>query len=255
MSDPISVEAGEVTTITVDRPEAMNALTMEAIDGLEEAVRDAEDADARVLVLAGGGDRAFIAGGDLAAMRDFSPAEAEEFAEHGHRLCGQLESFPGPVVAAIDGHALGAGLELALACDLRVASADATFGEPEIDLGVMPGFGGTQRLPRHVGDERARRLLFFGERFDAREALEYGLVGEVVDPEAFEDHVADLAADLAARPAEALRGMKAALNARFDATLAGGLECEREEFRELFGTHDQREGMAAFLEDREPEFE
>ncbi|MFB6295602.1 MAG: enoyl-CoA hydratase/isomerase family protein [Halobacteriales archaeon] len=255
MSDPISVDAGEVTTIAVDRSEAMNALTMEAIERLEEAVRDAEEAGARVVVLAGAGDRAFVAGGDLAAMREFSPAEADRFAERGHRLCARLESFPAPVIAAIDGPALGAGLELALACDLRVASADVVFGEPEIDLGVMPGFGGTQRLPRHVGDERARRLLFLGERLDAEEALACGLVGEVVEPGAFTDRIEELAADIAARPAKALRGMKAALNARFDATLAEGLDREREEFRELFGTRDQREGMAAFLEDREPDFE
>lgn len=255
MSDPISVEGGDVTTITVDRPEAMNALTVDAIDGIDDAVQIAEAAGARVIVLASAGDRAFVAGGDLTAMRDFSPDEAHAFAERGHQLCGQLESFPGPVVAAIDGHALGAGLELALACDIRVASADAMFGEPEIDLGVIPGFGGTQRLPRHVGDERARRLLFLGERFDAHEALEYGLVGEVVDPGAFDDRIADLAATLAARPAKALRAMKATLNARFDAALDEGLEREREEFRELFGTHDQREGMTAFLEGREPEFE
>jgi len=254
MSDQVSVDAGEVTTIAVDRPEAMNALTMDAIDALHGAIREAEDRDARVLVLTGTGE-AFVAGGDLSAMKEFSPAEAAAFAERGHELCGAIESFPGPAIAAINGHALGAGLELALACDLRVASERAILGEPEIELGVIPGFGGTQRLPRHVGDETARRLLFFGNRVDAQDAQELGLVGDVVAHDELDAYVDEMAADLAARPAAALRAAKATLNERFETTLEGGLAAERAAFAELFGTHDQREGMAAFVEDREPEFE
>jgi enoyl-CoA hydratase/carnithine racemase len=254
MPDPISVDAGEVTTITVDRPEAMNALTMGAIEALHDAIEDARG-EARVVVLTGAGENAFIAGGDLSRMKGFSPGEAREFSERGHDLCERIESFPTPVVAAINGHALGAGLELALACDLRVASERAILGEPEVDLGVIPGFGGTQRLPRHVGDETARRLLFFGDRIDAQDALELGLVGDVVAHDELDTYVGDLAADLAAKPAGALAAAKASLNERFESSLPEGLAAEREAFADLFGTHDQREGMAAFLEDRDPEFE
>jgi enoyl-CoA hydratase len=255
MADPISVDAGDVTTITVDRPDAMNALTMEAIDALHEAIRSAENDGARVLVITGAGDEAFIAGGDLSRMKDLSPEEAGAFAERGHELCAAIASFPAPVIAAIGGHALGAGLELALACDLRVASERAILGEPEVELGVIPGFGGTRRLPRHVGDETARRLLFFGDRVDARDARELGLVGEVVAHDRLEDHVGEMAAELAGKPPGALAAAKAVLNERFESGLSEGLVAEREAFADLFGTHDQREGMAAFLEDRDPEFD
>jgi len=254
MTDPISVDAGEVTTIAVDRPEAMNALTMGAIEALHDAIEDARG-EARVVVLTGAGEDAFIAGGDLSRMKGFSPGEARAFSERGHDLCARIESFPTPVVAAINGHALGAGLELALACDLRVASERAILGEPEVELGVIPGFGGTQRLPCHVGDETARRLLFFGDRVDAQDAQELGLVGDVVAHDELDGVVDALAAELAAKPAGALRAAKRALNERFESTLSEGLEAEREAFVGRFGTHDQHEGMAAFLEDREPAFE
>jgi enoyl-CoA hydratase/carnithine racemase len=139
MSDPISVDAGDVTTITVDRPEAMNALTTGTVEALRGAIREAEERQARVLVLTGAGDRAFIAGGDLSRMAELTPGEARDFAERGHELCDAIETFPAPVIAVINGHALGAGLELALACDLRVASERAVLGEPEVELGVIPG--------------------------------------------------------------------------------------------------------------------
>jgi enoyl-CoA hydratase len=147
MGDPISVDPGEVTTLTVDRPDAMNALTTETVAALGDAIRDAEDRETRVLIITGAGEDAFIAGGDLSRMADLTPDEARAFAERGHELCGAIERVPMPVIAAINGHALGAGLEIALACDLRVASERAILGEPEVELGVIPGFGGTQRLP------------------------------------------------------------------------------------------------------------
>jgi len=254
MTEPISVDAGEVTTIAVDRPAAMNALTMEAIDALDGAIGDATESGARSLVITGTGDDAFIAGGDLSRMKEFSPAEARAFAERGHELCAAVESFPAPVIASINGHALGAGLELALACDLRVASERAILGEPEIELGVIPGFGGTQRLPRHVGDETARRLIFFGDRVDAQDAQELGLVGDVVAHEELDEYVGGLASDLAKRPPRALGAAKTALNGRFGSTLREGPEAEADIFAGLFGTRDQREGMTAFLEGREPDF-
>lgn len=254
MSSTVRLDAGAVSTITIDRPDAMNALTLETIDDLRDALTSVEG-EAGAVVLTGAGDDAFVAGGDLSFMRDLDADGAADFAERGHRLCEAVEAFPAPVIAAINGYAFGAGLELALACDLRVASERAILGEPEVDLGVMPGFGGTQRLPRHVGDEMARRLLFFGDRIDAQDALECGLVGDVVAHAELETYATGLAEDLAEKPAGALRATKEALNARFETTLSDGLARERELFAERFGTREQREGMTAFLEDREPEFE
>ncbi len=255
MGDPISVDPGEVTTLTVDRPDAMNALTTEAVKTLRDAVQDAGNRETRVLVITGAGEDAFIAGGDLSRMADLTPEEARAFAERGHDLCAAIEAVPVPVIAAINGHALGAGLEVALACDLRVASERAILGEPEVELGVIPGFGGTQRLPRHVGDETARRLIFFGDRVDAQDARELGLVGDVVAHDELDAYVDKLASDLAEKPSRALGAAKTAFNERFESTLTEGLAAERNSFAELFGTHDQREGMTAFLEDRDPDFE
>ncbi len=254
MTGTVRIDGGDVSTLVLDRPERMNPLTPEAIDDLDDALRSVEQ-DARVVVLTGAGDDAFIAGGDLTYMQDLSPTDATAFAEQGHGLCESIEQFPAPVIASINGYAFGAGLELALACDLRVASERAVLGEPEIELGVIPGFGGTQRLPRHVGDELARRLLYFGDRIDAQDAYECGLVGDVVAHDELEDYVSELATELAEKPRGALRATKEALNARFEMTQSAGLARERELFAERFGTHDQREGMAAFLEDRDPAFE
>jgi enoyl-CoA hydratase len=158
-------------------------------------------------------------------------------------------------VAAINGYAFGGGMEVALACDLRVASEQAVLGQTEIDLGIIPGWGGTQRLPRLVGDEIARRLIYFGDRLDATDAYEEGLVGDVVAHDELDDHVADLAGDLAAQPATALRAAKEALNQSAQTSLDAGLDFERRTWAGLFGSHDQREGMQAFLDDREPDFE
>ena len=244
-----------VATITVDRPESMNALNVETLDALEEALDEAAAADASVLVLAGAGDDAFVAGADIGYMKDLSVEEAERYAAQGHRICDAVASFPGVTIAKLDGYALGGGMELALACDLRVASDDAVLGQTEIDLGIVPGWGGTQRLPRIVGDELARRLIFFGERVDATDAYDYGLVGEVVAHDEIDDRVAETASELAAKPTFALRAAKEALDVAHDASERAGLAYERRTWSGLFGTHDQREGMAAFLEDREPEFE
>jgi enoyl-CoA hydratase/carnithine racemase len=244
-----------VATITVDRPEQLNALTVDTLEAIEEALDEAEAAGARALVLAGAGDEAFVAGADISYMVELSTPEAQAYAELGHRVANAIESFPAPTIAAIDGYAFGGGSELALACDLRVAAERAVIGQTEIDLGIIPGWGGTQRLSRLVGDERAKRLVFLGERIDASEAAEIGLVGEVVGDDAFDDRIDELAGELAAKPAFAMRAAKEALNAARDGTQAGGLALERRAWAGLFGTHDQREGMTAFLEKREPDFE
>jgi len=251
----LDVDADGVATLTVDRPDQLNALTVETLDAIEDALDEAADRDTRVLVLAGAGDEAFVAGADISYMVELSTPEAQAYAELGHRVADAIETFPAPTVAAIDGYAFGGGCELALACDLRVAAESAVLGQTEIDLGIIPGWGGTQRLSRLVGDETAKRLVFLGERIDASEAAEVGLVGEVVDDDAFDDRIDELAGELAAKPAFATRAAKEALNAVHDGTQQGGLALERRAWSGLFGTHDQREGMRAFLEKREPEFE
>jgi enoyl-CoA hydratase/carnithine racemase len=244
-----------VVTLTVDRPDRMNAMNVETLDALEAALTEAKLRDARCLVLTGAGDDAFIAGADIGHMSDLSTPEAHVYAEQGHRLCRALEDFPAPTIAAVNGYAFGGGCELALACDLRVASERAVLGQTEIDLGIIPGWGGTQRLPRLVGDEMARRLIFFGERLDAQDANECDLVGEVVAHDQLDDHVAEMAAELADKPRFALAAAKESLNMHHRADAEAALAFERRAWSGLFGTHDQAEGMTAFVEKRDPDFE
>ena len=241
-----------VATLTVDRPEALNSLNVETLEAIEAALGEAERESVRALVVTGAGEKAFVAGADISYMADLGGQEAQAYAELGHDVMDAVESFPAPAVAAINGYAFGGGLELAMACDLRVAEAGVLVGQPEIDLGVIPGFGGTQRLPDLVGDEYARRLIYTGERIDAETAHEHGLVGEVVEDA--KARAAGQAAELAEQPAFALRAAKEAIN-RAGGDREGGLAFERRAFASLAGSHDQREGMAAILEDREPEFE
>jgi enoyl-CoA hydratase/carnithine racemase len=245
----------DVGTLTVDRPDSLNALNTETMDALEEALDAAEEADVRVLILTGAGDKAFVAGADIGYMQSLTTEEAGAYAEQGHAICQGLERFPGVTIAAVNGYAFGGGCEFALACDLRVASERAVLGQTEIDLGIIPGWGGTQRLPALVGDEVARRLIFFGDRIDAGDAYEHGLVGEVVAHDQLDDHVREMADELAAKPKFALRAAKEALNTYHEAPRDVGLDFERRAWSGLFGTHDQREGMAAFVEKRDPEFE
>ncbi|MFB6281362.1 MAG: enoyl-CoA hydratase/isomerase family protein [Haloferacaceae archaeon] len=250
----LSVE-DDVATLTVDRPERHNALNVATLEAMRDALAEAEAEDARALVVTGAGEEAFVAGADIDHMRDLSTPEALAYADLGHEVCRAIETFPAPVIAAINGYAFGGGCELALAADLRVASERAVIGQTEIDLGIVPGWGGTQRLPRLVGDEIARRMVFFGERIDATDAHEHGLVGEVVAHADLDEHVAGMAADLASRPRHALRAAKEAIGMYHEADAHDALAFERRAWSGLFGTHDQREGMTAFLEDREPEFE
>jgi enoyl-CoA hydratase/carnithine racemase len=251
----LAVDDDDVATITVDRPDRMNALNVATIEALSEALDAARAAEARALVLTGAGDEAFVAGADISHMQDLSTPEAYVYAELGHEVADDVESFPAPTIAAINGYAFGGGAELALACDLRVASERAIIGQTEIDLGIVPGWGGTQRLPRLVGDEMARRLVFFGDRVDAEDAHEMGLVGDVVAHDELDECVTGLARDLAEKPRFALQAAKDLMNARYETSQEGAMALERRTWSGLFGTHDQREGMAAFLEKRDPEFE
>lgn len=245
--------SGSVATIRLDRPPA-NALNLVASLELQEAARAvAEDRSVRAVVV-WGGERIFAAGADIAEMVEQGPAEVEPQVTALERACRELEAVPKPVVAAISRYALGGGYELALACDIRVAGADAKVGLPEIRLGIIPGAGGTQRLPRLVGLRVARELIYSGRHVPADEALRLGLVDRVVPPE--EVYAAALAeAERWARgPTVAIGAAKAALRAAA-AGLEEGLAVERREFLRLFDTRDKTEGMRAFLEKREPRFE
>ena len=254
MSDLVLLETGDVSTITINRPDALNSLNVETLEALGDAIDEAASTDPRVLVLTGAGEKAFAAGADIAYMQDIDTEEAQAYAERGHRVVNSLEDFPAPVIAAVNGYAFGGGCEIALACDLRVASERAVIGQTEIDLGIIPGWGGTQRLPRLVGDEMARRMIFFGERVDAQDAQEYGLVGDVVAHDELDSYVTDMAEELASKPQFAMQAAKEALNLERRREPDAGLAYERRAWSGLFGTADQREGMEAFVEKRDPEF-
>ena len=252
--DTVTLEWNDdVATITVDRPESLNALNRETLVALEKALE--ETIEARAVVFTGAGEDAFVAGADIAAMQEMETTEAQEYAELGHRVFDAIQYHDAPVVAAVNGYAFGGGCELTLACDLRIASENAVFGQTEIDLGIIPGWGGTQRLPRIVGDATARRMIFLGERLGAEEAADVGLVQEVVSQDELEETVEEIAEQLAASPRVAMTAAKEALNQSLESPEPAGLTYERRLWSGLFGSHDQREGMAAFLEKRDPDFE
>jgi enoyl-CoA hydratase/carnithine racemase len=245
---------GAVATVRLDRPPA-NALGRAVSLELQEAARAlAADASVRAVVV-WGGERIFAAGADIKAMAGWGPAEVEPDVSALEQACRDLEAIPKPVVAAIAGYALGGGCEVALACDFRIAAEGAKLGLPEIRLGIIPGAGGTQRLPRLIGPGAAREMIYSGRHVDAEEALALGLVDRVVPG----DRVYAVALEEARRWAEgptlALGAAKAAVNAAAELDRAGGLRVEHDVFVRLFGTADQREGMRAFLEKREPGFE
>jgi enoyl-CoA hydratase/carnithine racemase len=246
---------GDVATLTVDRPEALNALNVETLEAMGDAVDEAREAGVRALVVTGAGDDAFIAGADIKYMKDLGAEAAAEWGALGHAVADSLAEFPGVTIAAVNGFAFGGGCEMAIACDLRVASESAIIGNTEIDLGIIPGWGATQRLPKLVGDETARRMIYLGQRLDAERAHEVGLVGEVVPDDELNERAAELAEEVASKPAFALQTAKQAIAQSYEASQGAGLDYEKRAFASLFGTPDQREGMAAFVEDREPEFE
>ncbi len=248
--DPPELLAG-VALVTLNRPRALNALSFELLQRLAEAV-EALDADpaCRAIVITGAGTRAFAAGADVAELA----AQTTESlaASEGFRGWDRVAAVATPTIAAVRGYALGGGAELALACDMLVAADTATFGQPEIHLGVIPGAGGTQRLARAIGKARTMDLVLTGRRVDAVEAERLGFVTRVVPAAETLASALDLAAAVAAQPPQAVRAAVAAVRAAFETPLAEGLIVERDLFRALFGTPDQEEGMRAFLDRREP---
>jgi len=242
-----------VATITLDRPRRLNALDAETLRELARAVRDVRrNGSVRALVVTGAGEKAFSAGADIPALAAMSAAEGHAYSRLGHDVLLRLEALPVPVIAAVDGVALGGGLELALACDLIVASERARFGQPEINLGLIPGFGGTQRLVRRIGQARARELIYLGHTISAEEALRIGLVTRVVPAAALETEAARLAAELAAKAPLALAQAKRATAVAADADLETGCRYEVEAFGVTFAAEDRVEGLTAFMDKRKP---
>jgi enoyl-CoA hydratase len=254
---PVLVEQRDdgVAVVTIDRPDALNALNGETLTALRDRLRElAGDADVHVLVVTGAGGRAFAAGADIKEMVHMGVLDSHAWGSLGHECARLLETMPKPTIAAVNGIAVGGGCELALACDIRYAADNASFGQPEINLGVIPGWGGTQRLARAVGAGLAKDLILTGRTIDAAEAFRIGLVSAVHPHEELLDRVLETAASLARKSPVALSAAKDAANRALQGDLGAGLAYEAILFSALFATEDQKEGMMAFSEKREPGF-
>jgi enoyl-CoA hydratase len=244
-----------IARITFDRPKAMNALNGELLAEFADALTHIDaDEDIRVLILTGAGQKAFVAGADITELATYDPLQAKSFSATGHRVIGTLQQLSIPVIAAVNGYALGGGCELALACDFIYASENAMFGLPEINLGIIPGFGGTQRLPRQVGTNRAKEMIFTGKMITAAEAENIGLVNRVLPPEALLEETRKTAAIMAAKGRASLRAAKQAVNRGSEIDLDSGCAMEIDAFALCFGSQDAQEGTTAFLEKRKPDF-
>jgi enoyl-CoA hydratase len=249
-------EDGKVGVLTVNRPQALNALNAATLDEIAQAlVRVDQDAAVRVLLITGAGDKAFVAGADIAAMRDMSALEAQTFSVLGQRVMHAVEALPVPVIALVNGYALGGGCELAMSCDWIMASERAVFGQPEVNLGIPPGFGGTQRLARLVGRARALELVVTGRSIKPDEALRIGLVNEIVPAAELTEKGLAVARLIAAKAPVAVRVAKQAVQRGLDLDLANACVLESSLFALAFGTADRKEGMTAFLEKRAAKFE
>jgi enoyl-CoA hydratase len=248
------VEDG-VAIVTIDRPKVLNALNPETLAEIGDAfTKIGNDDTVRVAILTGGGDKAFVAGADISAMVEYGPQDADKFAAAGQAVLNTIENCPKVVIAAVNGFALGGGTEIAMACDFIYASEKAKFGQPEISLGIIPGFGGTQRLPRIVGKPMAMELVVTGDIINATEALRIGLVNKLFPPDELMDQAMATAKKIASKGLVALRIAKECVNKGPDVDLPNALLLERQGFALLCSTEDQKEGMGAFLAKRKPEF-
>ena len=254
--DYVKVEQdGGIVTLTIDRQEKLNALDPQVVEEIGQALLEVESEGPNAIIVTGAGEKSFVAGADIAAMSEMDPIEAKRFAEIGHAAMALLDKSPVPTIAAVNGFALGGGCEIALACDIRIAAENALFGFPEVGLGILPGMGGTQRLPRLIGPAFAKELIFTGRRIGAEEAKEMGLVNRVVPEGEALATAGEIAAEISANGPIAVRHAKAAANRSLDVDLISGLEYEADQFALLFATGDAKEGMGAFIERRKPEFE
>ncbi len=240
--------------LKVNRPRALNALNPETIRELSEALDEIlNHKEIRGVILTGEGEKAFIAGADISRMPDMSPQEAERFAEEGQKLTLKMEEYPLPIIAAVNGYALGGGTELALACDFIYASPKAVFGQPEVNLGIIPGFGGTQRLARVVGVNQAMEIILTGRHIPAEEAYRIGLVNKLVEGDLIEEAKKTIS-EIAGRGPLAVMYAKKAVRRGLELAIEAGLELERSLFGLVFASEDRIEGVKAFLEKRKPEF-
>jgi len=255
MSEVVSLTMhGSTALVTIERERALNAINAAVLEGLSLAVEQCRASDEiRVVVLAGSGDKAFVAGADIASMESLTPPQAESFARRGQEVLSALESLSQPTLAAVGGFALGGGCELAMACDLILVGERARFGQPEVKLGVIPGFGGTQRLVRRVGRTAALDLCLTGRMIGAEEALRMGLASRRVEGDVVEAALA-IADEIAGYGPVALAYAKRAIHDHADGSMESGLAAERALFGLCFATEDQGEGMRAFLEKRSPSF-
>ena len=244
-----------IATITLNRPEALNAFSKESVEEVLQALEDAKnDEKTRVIVLTGVGEKAFSAGADIKAMAGMNALKARELSLMGEKLCLAFENFEKPVIAALNGYALGGGLEVAMSCDLRIASENARMGQTEVNIGLIPGWGGTQRLTRLVGATKAKELVFTGRIIDAKMAEQLGILNMVVPADKFKETVRQFALDLAAKPPVAIKVAKALINKGADIGLDSALALEREGFGVVASTEDLQEGVKAFTEKRKPLF-
>ena len=244
-----------ITTITFNRPKALNALSNDLLYEFNDALDEITmDESIRVLILTGSGDKSFIAGADITELATFNTLQAKVFAQNGHNIINRLPELPIPVIAAVNGYALGGGSEMALACDFIYASTNAMFGLPEITLGLIPGFGGTQRLPRLIGSNRAKEMIFTGKMINAEEAEKIGLVNRIYSPESLIENVLKTAQTISAKGKVALRAAKQTVNAGIETDLSTGCRMEIDAFALCMASEDAKEGTQAFLEKRPPQF-
>ncbi len=255
MYETIQFEVREnVATVTINRPKALNALSIQVLDELTAVFREIQQDEAIRAVIVTGAGKAFVAGADIGEMSAMNTLDARVFAIKGHGLMNAIENIEKPVIAAINGYALGGGCELAMACDIRLASEKAKFGQPEVGLGLIPGFGGGLRLPRLVGDGMAKYLIFSADTIDAAEALRIGLVQKVVAPEQLMPEAEALAAKIASKAPIALKIAKHVINNGANMSMKYASEFEINTFSSIFASQDLHEGTTAFLEKRPPEW-
>jgi len=244
-----------IATVTINRPKVLNALNDQVFSELKQVFEMMEDDDeVKVAVITGAGDKAFVAGADIAMMSTHTFLQARDLTYKGFKAQQTIAHFPKPTIAAVNGFAFGGGCEIAMCCDIRIASEKASFGQAEINLGIIPGGGGTQRLPRLVGMGIAKEMVFTGKPIDAKRAYEIGLVNRVVPHEELMNEVMKMAKTLMSKSTVTLKFAKTAMDLGIETDLETGLQIERELFAECFATEDMREGLSAFLEKRKPNF-
>lgn len=255
LKNVIFEKEGNIGILTINRPKALNALNSETLQDLNTAIQHIEkENDVYVVILTGAGDKAFVAGADISEMKDLNEEQGKEFGLLGNKVFRRLEKLDKPVIAAINGFALGGGCEISMSCDIRIASSKAKFAQPEVGLGITPGFGGTQRLPRLVGMGKAKELIYTGNIIKADEALRIGLVNKVVDPEELMDEARTMAKKIASNAPIAVKLCKDAIDRGMQVDIDSAIAVEAEDFGKCFSTEDQTEGMSAFVERREKNF-